>query len=128
MLELLKQTATYLESNGVGSQALTLFYGQLPATPAGVTAILAAPGVREPFESGLRNLSIQVLVRDTTFDVASSRADTVFSLLDNQWNILTTIQGRWMAQNSTGAHFRDTNNFPVFTLNFNLITTTANTF
>jgi len=128
MLELLKQTVAYLESNGVGSQALTLFYGQLPDTPVNCTAVLGGPGLRDEFESGLRKPTIQVLVRAETFDTAADRADDIFKLLDSKWNVLTTIKGRWMAQNTAGVNFRDTNNFPVFSLNFNLITTTANTF
>lgn len=128
MLELLKQTVDYLQDNGVGSKSLTLFYGQLPSTPIGVTAVLGGIGVRDPFESGLRKPAIQVFVRDEEFAVAAARADTVFRLLDNQWNVLSSIKGRFLAQNTAGDHFRDTNDNPIFTLNFNLTTTIANTY
>lgn len=127
MLALLKEATKYLEQTGVGSIQRTLFYGTMPASPIGVTVVTAEGGVRSSIETGLRTPSVQVLVRDKDFDVAAARADKVFGALDNKWNVLQTIRGRFMADTLPGVYFKDANEYYVFSLNFNLVTTIANT-
>lgn len=127
MLTLLNEVATYLQSVAIGVRGKTLFVGQIPNSPIGVTVVVGGVGLRDPLETGLRKPSFQVIVRDVVYQSAQDRSDLVRRALDNKWNVLGSIKGRVLAETEGPIAFRDQNNHPSFSHNFALTTTLTNT-
>lgn len=118
VMTLLDEVAGYLQANTtVGTVAVNLFAGMMPASPTACTAVYAQGGPIAPGDPVVRPF-VQVLTRDSTYFASHSRAEVIHKALHEKWNVLASIPGRLVAQHEVGPNFRDANNSIVFTLNF----------
>lgn len=116
----LSDVAQYLHTK-VGSLNIDLFQGTMPGTPANCVVILPTGGIRNVVQdvNAIKRTQFQLIVRDKSFPTGLTRTETIFGLLDNQFNILSgDNQGRIVADHEPGVMFRDENNHCIFSLNF----------
>lgn len=85
------EVADYLETLGVGVVGTTLFYGQLPPSPAVCGAVIPAPGWPSDATMGAAGVGIekprcQIVFRGAKDDVVTplTKAQTAFEALQQQ--------------------------------------------
>lgn len=123
MQKLISETADYLVGKGEGTLGSTIFIGQSP--PNVVNCILITPtgGARPVLEKTTKSPTIQILIRNTSFNTASTKAKTIFDYFDDSWNVLSTIKGRCIGNHLPGPYYVDESGNFVFTLNMTFVIT-----
>lgn len=103
---LLDEIGTYLQTQGVGTLAVDLFLGRMPATPdtamsvmeygglAPVKAMSATPGA-----AVLEMPSIQVLSRSANYTTARTRAESAYKKLDGFSGVLSGVRYGFISAN-----------------------------
>jgi len=116
----LTELSTYLQYSAIGTVGIDIFSGIMPGSPTNCVAVYASGGSRSA-DDPLVKPNLQVLIRNSRNSSAKTKTDSVFSVLDNKWNFLTTFEGRCLADHQPGPNYRDQNNNVIYTLNFSCI-------
>lgn len=121
----LSEIGQYLHNNTVGVYGNTptanIFLQQLPNSPVLAIGIFATGGIGLTNDDPIKRLNLQVLIR-RQYNLEGLRyANTVFDLLDGQWNITPSFNGRILADHEPGPNYLSANNYPVYTLNFHAV-------
>jgi len=114
----LTEVCTYLQYSSIGTVAVDIFRNTMPASPINCVAVYASGGPRS-VDDPLVRPTLQVLIRNSDSSSGRTKTDSVFSVLDDKWNFLTTFQGRCIADHQPGPNYRDQDNNVIYTLNFN---------
>lgn len=119
MATLLREVASYLETQGAGTFGTDLFIGFEPESPANCVTIYPTGG-RPPAASGWKEYpTMQIRVRNTEYSDGYDKAEEIFGLLHKERNILTTFRGRCFAIQSSPIFIGHGKNGEfVFTQNF----------
>lgn len=124
MNELLEALGTRINSAGLATPDIDLFYDHLPGTPLNAVAVLLTGG---PFVAHrpTRALTFQVVVRNEVAEEARTLANSIFALFDSvpcdrSTCALPGYEGWFYPQHEPGPHDFDENNHAYYTLNFRL--------
>jgi hypothetical protein len=118
--DFLDDVATAIESSGLAEKGKTLFIGLMPNSPSSCVTVLPAGGVvwEHPLRQVIKEHSIQVQVRDPDFVLAEAKADSIFDLLADNADVLTTSVRGIIQPTSIPIMYRDERNYVVLSLNF----------
>jgi hypothetical protein len=100
MKNLLTAVVAYLVSQNVGTFGTNLFIGFEPATPKNVVTLFSTGGRPPTALGGKEYPTMQVRIRNESSQGALTVADTIYSLLHQQSDLLETIRGRCFALQS----------------------------
>ena len=115
-LDLLNEIRTYLNTYGIENVYVTA----LPDSISNAVGVFGSPGL--PTRSkGITEPGVQIVVRNESVLTAGTLANTIHSLMDDKWNFLASIKGHCLGQAPPGAMYRDEQNRPVFSLNYQFI-------
>lgn len=101
----------------IGTVGTDIFSGHMPSTPIVCVTVYAQAGMAIPGDP-IVHPGLQVLVRGGTYSESHTNAEKVFNALQNKWNILSTVKGRFVPNHEVGPNYRDGNSNLIFTLNF----------
>lgn len=93
-MALLDEIGALLVANGLGTLGTDLFLSLLPANVASASVVITETGgsapeyVHESLEASVERPSFQVVVRDTGYANARSKANDIWKLLSKQRNTL----------------------------------------
>ena len=116
---LLAEVAEYLASNGIGTQGTNIFIGHEPVAPVNVVTLYPTGGPKIGASEDKDTPTMQVRVRNSTFDGGWTVAWNVFKLLDKEVSFLSSLRGRCFAMQSQPTFIgRGANEEFLFTQNF----------
>lgn len=95
MASMMDHIGTLLQTNGLGTKAVDLWGGFMPANPNNVVAIYEHPGflpVRSMGGRVMDVLNLQILVRNSTSANAQTKAYAIYDLLDGFKGVIEGVQ------------------------------------
>lgn len=124
---LVTDVASYLGASGIGSLSSSgtpgnLYIEYAPDSPKVTTVVFHTGGPSFP-GNPMRFPSFSVHHRNTHVSSGLALITSVYSLLDNKWNVLPRVLGRIGADQEPGGYFVDSNGLFIFPLSFRLATT-----
>lgn len=97
---LLDDIGSHLQTNGAGTVGTDIFKGTMPDSPTICVAIYEYAGVGYSRTSGSvvsENARIQIVVRDTGYSAARTKAETIKNILDALGNLtIGTTRYLWI--------------------------------
>jgi len=123
MARLVDNLAQYLENGGIGTQATDLFIGVLPASPDNAIMIDQTGGVEPNKYIPVKEPTIQVLVRNTSYPDGLDKITAIYDLLHRFKDYQSLETGgvdvmQIMALQEPTHLQQDDNNRHIFTVNF----------
>lgn len=124
---LIRDIAQILQANDIGTLGTDIFLGQLLASPDDMVVLYPTGGFVQSLSLPDVRMTVQVLVRDKSYQVGYERIWCIFNLLDGGENrFLEALSGRKMVVQAMQPPFfleRDKNNRSIFV--FNIAVTTS---
>lgn len=108
-MQLIKEIATYLGENGIGTLGTNLFYGTLPDIDSTFSVLIRDTGGLRPddYITDIKSPTFQVFIRSKTYDTGKIKLNSVRSLLHtivNQTLIDSGIYYRRVRALAEGGH------------------------
>lgn len=121
-MNILDQLADYLSNQGLGTAGVDIFTGYLPQSPDSCLAIIDTGGPVQDIDIPLKDITFQVIVRDTNYTDGRTAMDSVRDAL-HQKRGFKVYDGEdyfyFIYANSAGGHIgRDENGRDEFSINF----------
>ena len=119
----IEQVATYLQAQGIGTIASTIFIGNMPDTPDNCIAVINTGGVAPSHYIPDHRPTFQILIRNTDYEAGELKLNAIRTALHQYMNdelVAGQTYTYYIFLNAEGGHIgKDVNGRDEWSVNFN---------